>query len=61
MTGRVYAGNEPPYTERSVRWCERARVSHPPLLDLVLACDLLHRKTDMLSIKPCAFAPQRGK
>ncbi len=33
MSRHVYAGNEPLYTERYVQWCERARVSHPPLLD----------------------------
>ncbi|MDR7319706.1 hypothetical protein J2X83_006055 [Brevibacillus nitrificans] len=27
--------NEPPYTERYVRWCERTGVSHSLLLDFV--------------------------
>ncbi|MFI8716095.1 hypothetical protein, partial [Brevibacillus brevis] len=28
--------DEPPYTERYVRWCERTGASHPLLLDYIV-------------------------
>ncbi len=61
MSRHVYAGNEPLYTERYVQWCERARVSHPPLLDNTRYFEVVVQYEDVGDVKLylCRFPYQK--